>query len=87
MEPSLSHNSDFIHAGAEDSLGWEGAADKLVEIVQTVPIGQVPNSGSDLKKTKNKTKKLKTVKPGGKQREILLMQKCQLFQALCTISV
>lgn len=39
------------------------------------------------KKTKNKTKKLKTVKPGGKQREILLMQKCQLFQALCTISV
>lgn len=56
MEPSLSHNSDFIHAGAEDSLGWEGAADKLVEIVQTVPIGQVPNSGSDLKKKKQNKK-------------------------------
>lgn len=46
LEPSLSHNTDFIHAGAEDCLGWEGAADKLVEIVQTVPVGQVPGSGS-----------------------------------------
>lgn len=46
LEPSLSHNTDFIHAGAEDCLGWEGAADKLVEIVQTVPVGQVPDSGS-----------------------------------------
>lgn len=26
-----------------------GTADKLVEIVQTVPIGQVPESGSDKK--------------------------------------
>lgn len=36
VKPSLSHNSDFIHAGAEHSLDWEGggAADKLVEIVQ-----------------------------------------------------
>lgn len=49
VEPSLSHNTDFIHAGAEDSLDWEGAADKLVEIVQTVPIGQMPVSGSDKK--------------------------------------
>lgn len=46
VEPSLSHNTDFIHAGAEDCLGWEGDADKLVEIVQTVPVGQVPDSGS-----------------------------------------
>ncbi len=53
VEPSLSHNTDFIHAGAEDCLGWEGAADKLVEIVQTVPIGQAPDSGSDTKKKTN----------------------------------
>lgn len=47
VEPSFSHNTDFIHAGAEDCLGWEGAADKLVEIVQTASTGQVPDSGSD----------------------------------------
>lgn len=68
MEPSFSHNTDFIHAGAEDCLGWEGAADKLVEIVQTVPIGQVSDSGSD-------EKQLYHVIPGGKeQKEMLLMQ-------------
>lgn len=55
VEPSLSHNTDFIHAGAEHSLDWEGAADKLVEIVQTVPIGQVPDSDSVKKKEKKKT--------------------------------
>ena len=32
VEPSLSHNTDFIHAGAENCLGWEGAADKLLEM-------------------------------------------------------
>ncbi len=49
VEPSLSHNTDFIHAGAEDSLDWEVAADKLVETVQTVPIGRLPDCGSDKK--------------------------------------
>lgn len=51
VEPSLSHNTNFIHAGAEDRLGWEGAADKLVEIVYSVPIGEVPESGSGVKIT------------------------------------
>lgn len=54
VEPSLSHNTDFIHAGAEDCLGREGAADRLVEIVQAVVIGQVPHCGSDNKKKKRK---------------------------------
>lgn len=49
VEPSFSHNTDFIHTGAEDCLGREGAADKLVEIVQTALIGQVPVCGSDKK--------------------------------------
>lgn len=60
VEPSLSHNTDFIHAGAEDCLGREGAADRLVEIVQAVLIGQVPHCGSD-----NNNKKKKEI-PGGK---------------------
>lgn len=51
VEPSLSHNTDFIHAGAEDCLGWEGAADKLGELVHTVPTGEVPNGGSGAKTT------------------------------------
>lgn len=41
VEPSLSHNTDFIHAGTEDYLGWEGATEKQEEIVQTLPIGEV----------------------------------------------
>lgn len=32
-EPSLSHNTDFIHDGAEDCLGWEGALEKPVQSV------------------------------------------------------
>lgn len=56
VEPSFSHNTDFIHAGAEDCLGWEGAADKLVEVVQTLPAGQVPDSGS-VKKNNTMPKK------------------------------
>lgn len=54
VEPSLSHNTDFIHAGAEDCLGREGAADRLVEIVQGVLIGQVPHCGSDNNNKKRK---------------------------------
>lgn len=74
VEPSLSHNTDFIHAGAEHSLDWEGAADKLVEIVQTVPIGQVPDSESVKKK-----KDLYNVIPRGKeQKEILLIYNIEI---------
>lgn len=56
VEPSLSHNTDFIHAGAEDCLGRKGAADKLVEIVQTVLIGQTSNCGSDKNTWRKRTK-------------------------------
>lgn len=71
VEPSLSHNTDFIHAGAEHSLDWEGAADKLVEIVQTVPIGQVPDS--DSVKKKRKKKDLYNVIPRGKEQDEMLL--------------
>lgn len=59
MEPSLSHNADFIHAGAEDCLGWEGAADswcklfKLLEMVTTAQIrhlSKMPGKGKGERK-------------------------------------
>lgn len=52
LEPSLSYNTDFIHAGAEHSLDWEGATDKLMVAEETTPNGQVSDSELVTKKTK-----------------------------------
>lgn len=60
VEPSFFNNTNFIHAGAEDCLGMQGAADKLMEIVETVPVGPMPDCGSDDENwRKNKTKNKK----------------------------
>lgn len=48
VEPSFFNNTNFIHAGAEDSLGMQGAADELKEIVETVLVGPMPDSCSDV---------------------------------------